>query len=59
MELNQVEIIGLQPPQTLFNPGPDIFGRMDMLSTHASTWHATAFGGEKVFRAAMGNEPSH
>jgi len=56
VELDQVQIIRLHPPQALFHTCPDVLGSVDMVSTHSGIRNATAFGGEEVLGAAMRDE---
>jgi hypothetical protein len=56
MELDEIEIVSLHPPQALFDTGPDVFRRMNVLGSHWSAWHAAAFRSKKIFAAAMGDE---
>jgi hypothetical protein len=59
VELDQVQIVSLHPPQALLHTSTNVVGGVDMLSTHSCPRNTTAFGGEEVLGAPMGNETSN
>src|ERR1700674_3717634 len=59
VELDQIQIVRLHPPQALLHTGSDVVGSVDVLSTHRRPGNATAFGGEEVLAAPMSDEASN
>jgi hypothetical protein len=57
VELHNVEIIGLHPHETLFDPGYDVFASEDVLplatGCRGCTDQAAAFAGQIVFSAPV------
>jgi len=58
VELDQIQIVRLHPPQALLHTGLDVVGSVDVLSTHRRFGNATTFGGQEVFAAPMSDEAS-
>ncbi len=58
MELDEVEVVGLQCAEAVLDAGADVGGGVDVLAPEASTGNAAALGRQHVLGAAMGDEPS-
>ena len=56
MELDEVEVVGLQCAEAVLDAGADIGGRVNVLAPEAATGHAATLGRQDVLGAAMGDE---
>jgi hypothetical protein len=55
MELHQIQMVGAQRAQAVFDPGPNVGGRVDVRAALGSARDAATFGREHILIAAMRN----